>query len=386
MMRFFASATLLLSATSAFADQTRTVNCDTGQSLAFTLATLNKLQPATVRVQGTCTEYILIDGFNDLTLTGMPGATLQQPSTIPATNPLSVLSIKASRSITVTGLAVRSLPSPSNILLSSIGIGGGSNQVRLQDVTTDGSWGIVVYELSQVWLVRATVNITSGFAGITAFDKSDVHIVDGLIERPANSNFNAGLLVASGHVTMQGMTIRDMQQGININDSGSVDLVNFDITASGIDVIIDNPSGGNFNGAVVSDGSSLNLGSAKLRISNAGQPSGFDTGAVLVTNGSTLDAGPNLVVSNSQGQGVFVTNDSHAHLAGSSITGGAHGGLVVMNLSTAVVDFGNPTTITRNGTDLFCDSKSRIAGGVNIANVITVNCGSVLPFRYESLP
>jgi len=385
MMRFFALAALLFSATSTFAKQTRTVNCTEGESLNFTLATLIKFLPATVTVKGTCTEYVFIEGFNDLTLTGAPGATLQQPNTIPQTNPLFVLSIKASRNVTVSGLAVRSQSSP-NILLSSIGIGGGSNQIRLQDVSTDGSWGIFIYEASQVWLVRATVNISSGYAAISAVDKSDVHIVDGLIERPANSNFNAGVYAASGHVTMQGMTIRDMQQSINIDTSGSVDLVNFDITAAGIDVIVDNPSGTNFNGARVSDSSSLNLSSAKLRISNAGQPFGGDTGAVFVSNGSTLSAGASLVVSNSKGQGVIVTNDSHAQLAGSSITGGAHGGLVVLNLSTAGVDFGNPTTISGNGTDVFCDSQSRIAGGLNIANAVTVSCNNLLPGSYENLP
>jgi hypothetical protein len=386
MKRFFALAALLVSATPAFADQHRTVDCDEGHSLTATLATLTKLHPATVTVKGTCTEYVLIEGFNDLAIVGEPGATLQQPSTIPQTSPLFVLSIKASRNVTVSGLAVRSLPSPSNIFLLCIGIGGGSNQVRLQDVSTDGSWGIFIYEASQVWLVRATVNISSGYAGISAVDKSDVHIVDGLIERPANSNFNAGLFVASGHVTMQGVTIRDMQQSINIDTSGSVDLVNFDLTAAGIDVIVDNPSGTNFNGALVSNSSSLNLSSAKLRISNAGQPFGFDTGAVFVNNGSTLNAGASLVVSNSKGQGVIVTNDSHARLAGSSITGGAHGGLVVMNLSTAGVDFGNPTTIAGNGTDLFCDSQSRITGGLRIANAITVSCNNLLPGSYENLP
>ena len=67
MMRFFALATLLFSAASAFAQQiTRTVNCDTGQSLTHTLATLNKLLPALVTVQGTCTEYVLAEGFNNL--------------------------------------------------------------------------------------------------------------------------------------------------------------------------------------------------------------------------------------------------------------------------------------------------------------------------------
>lgn len=384
MKRFFTLAALLFSATPAFAGQTRTVNCDAGQSLTLTLATLVKFLPATVTVKGTCTEYVLVDGFNNLTLVGAPGATLQQPSEPPTS--AFVLSIEASRSVTVAGLAFRSLPS----VLSSIGIGGGSNEVLVRDVTTDGSGGIFVYEASQVRLVRVTVNITSNYAAIWAVDKSDVHIVDGLLQRPANSNFNAGIFASSGHVTMQGMTIRDMQQSINIDSGGDVDLENFEPAAAGIDVIVDNPSGTNFNGALVSDSSSLNLGSAKLRISDAGQPYGGDTGAVFITNGSTLNANANLVVSNSKGQGVIVSNDSHARLSGSSITGGAHGGLVVTNLSTASVDFnffGNPsTTITANGTDVFCDSKSRITGGANIANAITVNCSSLLPGSYENLP
>ena len=386
MKRFFTLAALLFSATPAFAGQTRTVNCDAGQSLTLTLATLVKFLPATVTVKGTCTEYVLVDGFNDLTLVGAPGATLQQPSEPPSPASAFVLSIEASRSVTVAGLAFRSLPS----VLSSIGIGGGSNEVLVRDVTTDGSGGIFVYEASQVRLVRVTVNITSNYAAIWAVDKSDVHIVDGLLQRPANSNFNAGIFASSGHVTMQGMTIRDMQQSINIDSGGDVDLENFEPAAAGIDVIVDNPSGTNFNGALVSDSSSLNLGSAKLRISDAGQPYGGDTGAVFITNGSTLNANANLVVSNSKGQGVIVSNDSHARLSGSSITGGAHGGLVVTNLSTASVDFnffGNPsTTITANGTDVFCDSKSRITGGANIANAITLNCSSLLPGSYENLP
>jgi len=386
MKRFFTLAALLFSATPAFAGQTRTVNCDAGQSLTLTLATLVKFLPATVTVKGTCTEYVLVDGFNDLTLVGAPGATLQQPSEPPSPASAFVLSIEASRSVTVAGLAFRSLPS----VLSSIGIGGGSNEVLVRDVTTDGSGGIFVYEASQVRLVRVTVNITSNYAAIWAVDKSDVHIVDGLLQRPANSNFNAGIFASSGHVTMQGMTIRDMQQSINIDSGGDVDLVNFEPAAAGIDVIVDNPSGTNFNGALVSDSSSLNLGSARLRISDAGQPYGGDTGAVFITNGSTLNANANLVVSNSKGQGVIVSNDSHARLSGSSITGGAHGGLVVTNLSTASVDFnffGNPsTTITANGTDVFCDSKSRITGGANIANAITLNCSSLLPGSYENLP
>jgi hypothetical protein len=384
MKRFVAFAALLFSASSAFATlpiQTRTVDCTEGQSLNLTLATLIRFLPATVTIKGTCTEYVLVNGFNDLTLTGAPGATLQQPNEPPPPSPAFLLSIKASRSVSVTNLAFHSLPS----VLSSIGIGGGSNEVLIRDVAADG--GIFVYEASQVRLVRVTVNLTSGFAAIWALDKSDVHIIDGLLQHPANSNFNAGILASSGHVTMQGMTIRDMQQSISIDSGGDVDLVNFEPTAAGIDVIVDNPSGTNFNGALVSDSSSLNLGSAKLRINNAGQPFGGDSGAVFLSSGSTLNANGNLVVTNSRGQGVIVSNNSHARLAGSSITGGAHGGLVVMNLSTAGVDpFSSPTTISGNGTDVFCDSKSRITGGANIANAITVSCNDLLPGTYENLP
>jgi len=72
---------------------------------------------------------------------------------------------------------------------------------------------------------------------------------------------------------------------------------------------------------------------------------GWNTAGVFVSDGGTLSAGANLVISGSQGQGVFVSNNSHASLAGLSITGSGHGGLVVANLSTVAVGAGaNPMT------------------------------------------
>lgn len=383
MLRTIALATLVLSSIWASADPSPVVDCDRGQSLNRTLSKMEKFEPATVKFKGTCTEYVEIDGFDTLTVTGLPGATIQQPATSTPTSPFYVVRVAASRSVTLSGFTVQSLPSA----FSAIGIERGSTDVLLENVSTNGSWGIVIDQASQVWLMGVNVNITSGFAGISAFDKSDVHIVGGLVHRPADSNFYAGVFASSGHITVQGMTIRDMQEGISIAASGSVDLVNFDSTALPVDVTIDNPAGTNFNGAVVSDTSSLNLSSARLLISNAGQPYGFNSGAVLVTNGSTLNAGASLVVTGSRGQGVMVSNNSHAELAGSSITGSGHGGLVVVNMSTAGANLTNPlTTISGNGTDLFCDSKSRITGSLYMANVTTVQCNDLLPGLYESLP
>ena len=184
MMRLALFVTLLSVAVWSTAASAVTVNCDAGQSLSQALARLTNSSPTTVTVKGTCTEYVLVEGFNNLTLNAVQGATLQQPSTNPQANQY-VLSIRASRSVTVSGLAVHSLPT----IFSSIGIGGGSNDIVLQSVTTDGSWGVVVYEGCQVWLKKVTVNITSGYAAVSAFDNSDVHIVDSLLNvRPTQTS------------------------------------------------------------------------------------------------------------------------------------------------------------------------------------------------------
>ena len=383
MLRKCALVTLIFAASWAAANPVAiTVDCGAGQSLNGTLAKMNKLVPATVTIKGTCTEFVIVDGFNELTLNGAPGAALQQPDTNPQSYAY-LLSIHNSQGVTVSGLAIHSL----STIFSGIGVGGGSHAVQLQGLSMDGAWGVVVYEASQVGLKNVTVNLTFGYAAVAVYDKSDVHIVNGVFERPADSNWHAGLTVGSGHVTMQGTVIRDMQTSIVIGQSGSVDLVYFDSSVPYRDVTINNPAGNNYTGVRVGDGSSLNLESVKLRITNAGQASGYDNAAVFVTDGSTLNAGANLVVSGSQNQGVLVANNSHAVLAGSSITGSGHGGLVAVNLSTIAVTVStSPTVVGGNATDLFCDSKSQIAGSLNISNANRVQCTNLLPGDYESLP
>ena len=181
-MRALALGILLFSTICATAAPTLNVDCNQGQSLNATLATLNKFSPGTVVFTGTCNEYVVVDGFENLTLTGMHGATIQQPSTPPPSSPSFVLSVQESRSVTFSGFSVRSQPS----VTSCIGIGGGSTDTMLRNISTDGSWGIFIYEASQVWIVGASVNLAYGFAAISAFDKSDVHIVGGSLHRPPN--------------------------------------------------------------------------------------------------------------------------------------------------------------------------------------------------------
>jgi hypothetical protein len=357
-----------------------TVNCALGQSLSATLSKLPKLFPTTVFVKGTCTEYISINGFTGLTLKGLPGAALQQPSTIPGGGvPVYVVLIQASQSITIDGFAVHTSPSA----LGGIAIGRNSTDVQLRNVTMDGGafFGFFIYEESQVSLARVTTN-NLGYAVLGAFDVSDVHI-----ESSSFSDGLAGLVVSTGHVTIQTTSIRNIKIGISASNHGEVDIQSFSSyfpISLPTDVVIDN----NYHRAVeIVGGAHLALGDTNLLITNAGQTYDSNAAAIWMTDSSSLsDPNGHLRISGSQGQGILVNNNSHATLTGSSVTGGSHGGLVVTNLSSVSIGSGNQTLVGGNSTDLFCDSRSVITGGGNLAGAPITNCTNLLSGDTVPLP
>jgi hypothetical protein len=377
MIRILALLALTLAVNSLTEAQV-TVDCTAGQSLNHALSKLDKHTPITILVNGTCSEYVLISGFHGLTLKGLPGATLLQPTAGPGSLFNTVLLIEASRTITVTGLSVQADVST----VSAIGIGHGSSDVRLRNLKIQGgAEGIIVFENSQVSIANVTAQ-DPGYTPLGVYDASDVHVEHCLFEDSTGTPWHVGIDVAASHVTIYGTTIRNMQVGMTARGGGIIDVVAFNtyFPFGGLsDVVIESPARTNFYGVAVSTGSSLNLNSARLRITNPGQTWGGNTGGVLVSGGGFLNAGANLVVSNSQGQGIFVTNNSHADLDGSSITGSHHGGLIVVNQSSIAVGSQHPpTVISGNLTDLFCDSKSLITGGANIGNATSVQCTNLL--------
>jgi len=76
MILMFASVSVMAQ-TSPFSIPV-TVNCAVGQSLNRTLAKLDKHLAAIVSVNGTCTEYVQVIGFENLTLKGLPAAATAQ--------------------------------------------------------------------------------------------------------------------------------------------------------------------------------------------------------------------------------------------------------------------------------------------------------------------
>lgn len=362
-------------AASAQAQSTVSVNCNKGESLNKTLARLSNQGPLTVSVSGTCTEFIHAVGFENLTLKAAPGATLVQPATGGGNLGNAVLSIESSRSVTVSGFSFHA------DTFAAIQVAHGSNDIRLEYLNVQGS--IFIDEHSQVLLFHV-IGRNAGFATLAAFDLSDVHVEHCLFEDTTGTSWHSGIFVGAAHITMFDTTIRNMQVGIDESAGADVDLVSYNTyTPSGgpTDVLIDSPAGNNYQGISLQGRSSINVNSAKLIIEQAGQPWGWNSGGILVSDGSTLTASDGyLVITGSYGQGILVENNSHATLTGASVTGSGHGGLVLANSSTVEVSQGNSLTlIGGNGVDLYCDSVSRITGGANLAGVSTSQCANVLP-------
>ncbi|KAA6465172.1 hypothetical protein DYQ86_04270 [Acidobacteria bacterium AB60] len=354
------------------------VNCNNGQSLNRVLSRLERQVAVTVTVTGTCSEFVQVAGFDNLTLRGAAGASITQPAATANTLPVAVLAIGASRSVTVSGLAIQATGTAGP---SAIGIGHGSSDIRLMNLqATGGSAGIVVYENSQVLLSHVTVQ-NSGYASFALFDSSDAHVEHCLFEDTTGTTWHTGIFAGAAHVTMFDDTIRDFQVGIFAGSGAIVDTVAYTTyTPSGgpTDVVIDGPAGNTYNGVQLSAGASLNL-SSRLVINGVGQTWGGTTGGILVSDGAALSAANgSLAITGSYGQGVLVENNAHATLTGASITGSGHGGVVAVNgANVAVAPGGSLTLVGGNAVDLFCDASSRIVGGANLAGVPTLQCANL---------
>jgi hypothetical protein len=359
------------------------VDCSAGQSLNRALSKLDKHTPFTISVNGTCTEYIQISGFENLVLKGLPGATLLQPTTGAGNLFNGVLLIESSRSITVQGFSVQA----DTTTVPGIAIGHGSSDVRLRSLNVlGGTEGILVFENSQVSLAHVTGR-DPGYTPLGIYDSSDVHVEHCLFENSTGALWHVGVDVGASHLTIYDTTIKNMQVGINGGASSIIDVGAFDTyTPFGgpTNVTIQSPAGTNFDGVSLSAGASLNVYGAKLVINNPGQTWGGTTGGVYISDGSTLSAfNSDLIITGSHGQGIVVVNNSHATLVGATVTGGGHGGLVVSNLSSIDVNGGNTNTtqtlVGGNSVDLFCDSGSMITGSAHLAGIPTAQCTNLLP-------
>jgi hypothetical protein len=382
----FVSAASLSQGQSAAQPIPVSVNCGT-QSLNWTLSKLDPRTPYTVSVKGTCAEFVQVIGFQSLTLKALPGAQLVQPATNPG-NAGNVLFIGSSQSVTVQGFRIQA----DTTTVSAVGIGHGSSDVRLRNLTiTGGLEGISVFENSQVSIAYVTAQ-DPGYTTLGIYDSSDVHVEHCVFQDSTGAIWHVGIALGAAHITMYAVTISNMQVGIDAYAGSIVDVLYSDTYYPLIgppDVTIVNSAGTNYDGVTLTDGAQLNVAStAKLVIEKPGQTWGGTTGGVLVSNGSSLDASTgNLTITGSYGDGILVLNNSHAIVGAITLTGSGHGGLVAANLSS--IDVAASTALSLvggNAVDLFCDSRSLITGGANISGAPTAQCANLLAAETAPLP
>ena len=357
------------------------VDCNQGQSLSRALAKLDKHTPTTVVVNGACAESVQVVGFENLTLKGLPGASLVQPSTSDSSPLGNPLLIESSSSVLVTGFSVNATTT------TAIGIGHGSTDIRLRNLNvTGGGPGIVVFENSQVSIAYVKAQ-SPGYAILAIYDSFDVHFEHSQLK--AMPGWVQGIRLGASHITMYDVTITNAQIGIAATTGSIVDMWYYSSyyqPGNSTDITISNPAGTNTYGVQVDAGGSLNVG-ARLVIDKAGQPWGGTSAGILLSNGSSMYATTgNLSITRSYGQGVVAMNNSHATISG-TVQGSGHGGLVATNLSSIdVATASTLSTVGGNGVDLFCDANSWVTGTANIAGVPIAQCTNLLPTETAALP
>jgi len=386
MIRIFALIAFALAVNSLTVAQV-TVDCTAGQSLNGALSKLDKHTPITVSVNGSCTEYVQVIGFENLTLKGLAGATLLQPTTGAGKVLNNLLYIESSHGVTVDGLSIQA----DTVTASAVGIGHGSSDIRLRHLNIQGGTiGISVFEHSQVSIAYVTAQ-DPGFSTLGVFDLSDVHVERSAFRSSTGASYQVGLFVGASHITMYDTIITNMQVGIEGYAGSIIDVLTFDTYyafGGPSNVVIDSPAGTNYNGVTISGGGSLNVTGAKLVINKPGQTYGGTTGGVLISDGASLTTSNGyLVITRSNGQGVMALNNSHATVIGATVTGGSHGGLVVANLSSIDVSADSTLTLVGgNSVDLFCDPGSTITGSANLAGVSITQCTNLVAGETVTLP
>jgi len=381
------SAASVATAQSAVQPAPVSVDCNNGQSLNVALSKLDKKTSNTVLVNGTCTEYVQVFGFENLMLKGLTGATLAQPSTGAGNLFNSLLLIESSRSVTVQGFTIQA----DTATVPAIGIGHGSSDIRLRSLTVvGGTEGILVFENSQVSIAYVTGQ-DPGYTPLGIYDSSDVHVERSLFQNTSGALWHAGIDMAASHLTIYGTTISNMQVGMNAANGSIIDVQTFDTYypfGGPTDVTIESPAATNYDGVNVDAGSSLNILGAKLVINKPAQTWGGTTAGLLISDGSNLNAANgNLSITGSHGQGIMVLNNSHATVGSVTVSGSSHGGLLAANLSSIDVTVASGlSTVGGNSVDLFCDSASWITGSANISGVPVAQCSNLLTGETAPLP
>lgn len=293
-----------------------------GNSINDALALLTKQGPHTINISGTCTEAIVIENFDDLTLAGTPGTTLNSP-----TNPEFgvVIWIAKSRSVTIRDLIINGDPD-----------------------LEFGTGGISCGFFSDCILINVTIQ--NGVNGITYARSTGIVGDDAIVQNNAcqgviairNSHVRVGAWPASGSATIRNNGSADCGgTGIHIDDESYVDMFNSSVqnTVAG-------------NGVTVNFDSFLGLFNSTITGNDAAGISGGPSAFVRLRNSGA--GGTNTITGNAQ-SGIILRDLSFLQINGSrSISGNGAPDVLCSKSSAKTAGTGGSATPNLGGGTTNC--------------------------------
>jgi hypothetical protein len=359
------------------------VDCAQGQTISAALERLKArrrepLTPPVIRISGTCNESVLAEDLDDLTIMGLPGATL-----IGTTTGLdsAALTILGSRNVTIKDITIDAPESVAVRLhtcqfctVQDVSITGGVDAInvrgpssaKISGIDASGLTGCGVVVREQAWVeLRDSVIEGEGtpiWAGVFAHRGGEV-LVSGITVRGFKHGFSTGGDSASailGALEEPGedQTIRledNTQYGICVLPGGQVKISYIPIVISG-----------NGRGGVASYGSSVELNSD---VEISGHPfCGVEAGEnASIWLGNALINGGQL--------GIYAHRKSLVKIAQPVTISDTGAAILAVNSSQVVI--GQTVTLFGNAHDVTCDALSEIVDSANLdtgGNPLQADC------------
>jgi hypothetical protein len=369
-IRILQLALILSVAASPTAFAKSKVNCDKGDSINRELAKLKKAGPNEITVTGTCTQRVLVEGFDDLSLLAASGAILNDPAD---GSMAPVVEVHASRRVLIDGFTINSTNPVSPVLFT------GSLNCQVTNLVVNGGNGIRLQRSSYVSILDSQIRNVS--IGVLVGNASTGDVRGSLIENTGSFHRTGIGVIAVGGASalVEGITVRGFNTGVQAGGLGQ--FATFGPGFFGVSrpvVIEDN------NVGVLVGNSGFASFSGTATISGNGQGRNGDAG--IVVDGGTLTMFPfePSAVSNNDGQGILAINNSNVLLNGPNVEVANNSLNGVVAINSSVVEFRRTMTglVIVTGSvaafDIFCDTDSLVRGTSNVTGAANVSCANSL--------
>ncbi len=257
--------------TAPIAAKTVTVNCNQGMTVSNAINELNPAESNTIRIIGTCKEYIGVIGFAQLSITGV--TTASGPATI-----------KPTFAVYIDG---------SHVQLSNLTINGDYFGVTCRDFSVCNFSGNTIENATDTGV---------------ELDNADATFSGDLIQ----NNTNYGLQLIASRVRFSQVTVKGTIAGPNGQGHGVDAEAGSTVTVDGLTVEQNQGSGINLSGSHLTN----QFWAGTLTVSNNA------TGGIRITEQSSGDLSGAIVTNNTGGAGVEITGNSEASFwSGGTFTG-----------------------------------------------------------------